>query len=250
VSRPTPQPAEGRRRSTVLPRRQTAVLLTAIGVGLVAASTALVVVSRGHAATLDLRAQRQRVLPVPGPRAVQRAFAAVRHQGAPANKRPRPPKHRRHPIWKQMSRPVRILIPAIGVSAPIVPLGLNTDHTVQVPTSFSDAGWFEPGPEPGERGPALVVGHVDSRRGPGVFFHLPALRRGDGVRIVLRSGRTLRFVVTSEVEVSKHGFPTGLVYRKTSRPTLRLVTCGGRFDRSTGHYLDNYIVFAWLAGKP
>lgn len=147
-----------------------------------------------------------------------------------------------------MPAPVRLLIPAIGVSAPVIRLGQNADGTMETPSSFSDTGWFAPGPEPGEQGAAILVGHVDSRRGPGVFYHLRALRRGDRVTVVVRDGRRVRFVVTGSMQSAKARFPAGLVYARTRRPTLRLVTCGGRFNRSTRHYVDNYIVFAKLAG--
>jgi sortase (surface protein transpeptidase) len=146
----------------------------------------------------------------------------------------------------QRPRPVRLLIPAIGVDAPVIRLDRNPDGSAQTPDTATDAGWFAPGPEPGERGAALIVGHVDSYRGPGVFFHLRALRRGDRITVVVRDSGRLRFVVTGTKEASKTRFPTELVFRRTARPTLRLVTCGGSFDRSTGHYVDNYIVFAHL----
>jgi sortase (surface protein transpeptidase) len=148
---------------------------------------------------------------------------------------------------KQMPVPVRLVVPAIGVNAPLIPLGRNRDGTAQVPKSFSVAGWFRPGPEPGERGAAVVLGHVDSKSGPGVFYHLKALRRGDRIRIRLVTGKTIQFVVTGAKEASKSHFPTRLVYAHTSVPTVRLVTCGGGFNAATGHYLDNYIVFARLA---
>jgi LPXTG-site transpeptidase (sortase) family protein len=149
-----------------------------------------------------------------------------------------------------MAPPTRIVIPAIGVSSPMIRLGLNPDGTAEVPKSYSVAGWFAPGPEPGEQGAAVVFGHVDSRRGPGVFYRLPALRRGDQIRIMLKTRKTLRFVVTGTMDVRKKQFPTNLVYAQTPEPTLRLVTCGGRFDRTTGHYVDNHIVFARLLGRP
>jgi sortase (surface protein transpeptidase) len=150
------------------------------------------------------------------------------------------------PPRRQMPIPVRIAVPAIGLSARVVALGLNRDHTVQVPKTFSDTGWFRPGPEPGERGAAVILGHVDSRRGPAVFYRLRALRRGDVIRISLRNGSKIRFVVTGAKAVPKRHFPTKLVYAKTGGPGLRLITCDGRFDSSTGHYVDNYIVFAKL----
>jgi len=154
-----------------------------------------------------------------------------------------------------MAVPVRITIPAIGVAAAVVPLHLNRDHTLQVPSNFAQTGWFVGGPEPGEQGAAVVAGHVDSRSGPAVFYRLRALLRGDRIRLTLADGTIVRFAVTGTTAVPKNRFPSKLVYRTTARPTLRLITCDGAFDRSTGHYVDNYLVFGrllsvWEHGKP
>ena len=149
----------------------------------------------------------------------------------------------------QKPRPVKILIPAIGVSAPVIPLGLNPDRTLEVPKDYGDTGWFTRGPEPGEPGAAVITGHVDSKRGPAVFYRLRQLRRGDLITIVLKDRTTVRYVVRSSKAVPKNRFPTKLVYRKTPYPALRLITCDGAFDTSTGHYRDNYIVFATLAER-
>jgi LPXTG-site transpeptidase (sortase) family protein len=149
---------------------------------------------------------------------------------------------------RQMPDPVRLLVPAIGLSAPVLPLGLNSDGTLQVPKSFSQAGWFTEGPEPGERGAAVIAGHFDAKSGPGVFYRLRALRRGDLITVAVRGGAKVKFAVSSTLAVRKTRFPTSLVYRRTPRPTLRLITCDGAFDSSTGHYVDNYIVFATLIG--
>jgi len=145
---------------------------------------------------------------------------------------------------KQMPRPVRIVIPSIGLSAPVVPLGLNPDRTLQVPRHFGDTGWFRGGPEPGEPGAAVIVGHVGSRSGPAVFYRLREVRVGELVAIRLQGGSTVRYVVNSTVRVRKSRFPTKRVYAKTKQPTLRLITCAGKLNRSTGHHPDNYIVFA------
>jgi sortase (surface protein transpeptidase) len=147
---------------------------------------------------------------------------------------------------RQMPIPIRVVIPSIGVSARIIPLGLNPDHTVEVPKSFSVAGWFRPGPEPGEPGAAVIVGHIASRRGPGVFLRLSSLRRGSKVVVVLRNGSKVHFDVTGQKQVAKSRFPVRAVYKRTPDPTLRLITCGGRFNSATGHHVDNTIVFASL----
>jgi sortase (surface protein transpeptidase) len=151
-------------------------------------------------------------------------------------------------VRKQMPIPVHLSIPAIRVEAGIVPLGPNPDHTIQVPTNIADAGWFRPGPEPGEVGAAVVVGHLASLRGPGVFWRLRYLRRGRVIRIRLVDGSTVRFVARSMLRVPKNRFPTKLVYARTRKPTLRLVTCAGSINPVTGHHRDNYIVFASFLG--
>jgi sortase (surface protein transpeptidase) len=147
---------------------------------------------------------------------------------------------------KQLPDPVRIVIPSIGVNAPIVPLGLNRDQTMQVPRNRWDAGWFRPGPEPGEVGPAVIVGHLATVSGPGVFAHLSALKRGGLIKVRLRGGPTVTFLAKSMLRVAKSTFPTRRVYARTAQPTLRLITCAGKFDPTTGHHTDNYIVFASL----
>ncbi len=145
-----------------------------------------------------------------------------------------------------MPVPELISIPAIGVSAPVISLGLNSDGTLEVPSSNNETGWFRGGPEPGERGTSVLVGHVDSQSGPAVFYHLRALRRGDGINISLEDGSIVRFTVRSSFSTPKAQFPTDRVYRHGGAPTLDLITCDGAFDQATGHYVDNYVVVAEL----
>lgn len=137
-------------------------------------------------------------------------------------------------------------IPRIGVDAPITDLGLNPDGTMQVPSTFTDAGWYAGGPKPGDIGPAVIAGHVDSRAGPAVFYRLRQLGPGDKVTVWMAS-RKVDFVVQRVAEYPKDAFPTSLVYGPVDYPALRLITCGGAFDSSTGHYVDNVIVFARAA---
>jgi sortase (surface protein transpeptidase) len=151
------------------------------------------------------------------------------------------------PARRQMPIPVRISIPAIGVNARIVRLGLNPDHTIQVPKNFAEAGWFQPGPEPGERGAAVIVGHLDSWLGPGVFYRLHELPVGAVINVKVQDGRTVRFIARSMIRVPKSRFPTTRVYVHTGPPALRLVTCAGKLNWATGHHRDNYVVFATLA---
>jgi hypothetical protein len=140
--------------------------------------------------------------------------------------------------------PASLTIPAIDVHTRLVRLGLNPDGTLKVPTDFAIAGWYELGPKPGERWPAVLVGHVDSKQGPAVFYRLGELAPRSLVRVGWANRAELRFRVYAVREYAKAAFPTSLVYGKTPTPELRLVTCGGPFDRQSGHYLDNVVVFA------
>ena len=140
--------------------------------------------------------------------------------------------------------PMKIHIPAIAASAPVDPLGLNPDGTLEVPTDFNRAGWYTGRPPPGAIGPAIIVAHVDSKAGPAVFKRLRDLKPGDEV-IVTRADRSLVIFTVDRVESHpKKKFPTNAVYDPTPGATLRLVTCGGSFDRRAGHYRDNVIAFA------
>jgi len=140
--------------------------------------------------------------------------------------------------------PVRLTIPSLEVSTSLVALGLQDDGTLEVPEAYDVAGWFTGGPPPGERGPAVIAGHLDSHDGPGVFAHLPRLVAGDRLSVERADGSTVEFVVTGTDQTAKDGFPTEEVYGPTAGAELRLITCGGAFDRRSGHYQDNVVVFA------
>jgi hypothetical protein len=149
------------------------------------------------------------------------------------------------------AKPIWIKIPAIGVSAPVTSVGLNPDGTLQVPplTDRNLAAWYDKGVAPGQKGPAVVVGHVDSDLGPSVFFKLHTLRPGDTIEITRQYGPSLVFTVSRLQQVPKSGFPTRAVYGPVAYPNLRLITCGGKFDHGHGSYEDNVIVFAILTGR-
>jgi sortase (surface protein transpeptidase) len=145
------------------------------------------------------------------------------------------------------SPPVRLSIPAIGMTTALVRLGRERDGSMQVPDDFARAGWFAEGPSPGQVGPAVIAGHVDSRTGPAVFFRLRELRPGDTVQVELADGARLKFVVEQARSFPKATFPTAEVFGPAPWAALRLVTCGGDFDRARGSYRDNLVVFARLA---
>jgi hypothetical protein len=142
------------------------------------------------------------------------------------------------------ARPVSIEIPALHLSSPLGDLTRAGNGELLAPDDPGLAGWYTAGVVPGDVGPAVVGGHVDSRSGPGVFFTLRSLKPDDVVRVTLSDGRVVRFGVTEVHEVPKAQFPTEAVYAPTPRPELRLVTCGGRFDRSVHSYVDNVVVDA------
>jgi len=146
------------------------------------------------------------------------------------------------------SVPRTLVIPAIGLSVPVGSLGLDSDGTVQVPTGTTKPGWFRLGPTPGQIGSAVILGHVDSHLGPGVFFKLRTLSSGDQVDVVLADGDTARFTVNSVAMYSKSGFPAQRVYGSHGSSALQLVTCGGVFDPRSGSYLSNIVVYTSLTG--
>ena len=148
--------------------------------------------------------------------------------------------------YDQPALPVRLSIPAIAVSSPLVRLGRLPDGSLQVPRDWDKAGWYDQGPRPGQPGPAVILGHVDSKSGPAVFYQLQTLRPGDIVRVGLADGRVLVFRVQRVRRYPKNKFPTAAVYLPTLSRELRLITCGGSFDYATGHYRDNIVVFATL----
>ena len=146
--------------------------------------------------------------------------------------------------------PVRLEIARIEVSTGLQRLGKDGHGAVEVPTGphqWDTAGWYAAGTRPGDPGSAVILGHVDSKRGPAVFYRLRELRRGDLVEVVRADGSRVRFAVQRTEEYPKARFPTADVYYPTLTPALRLVTCGGAFDRDLGHYVDNVIVFATLS---
>ena len=144
--------------------------------------------------------------------------------------------------------PIRVRIPDIDVDADVIDLGLNPDRTLEVPEDFDQTGWYTGRSIPGEPGPSVIAGHVDSTTGPAVFFRLHELDEGDLVLIDRTDDVTALYRVSSAVDTEKTSFPTEQVYDLTVEPTLRLITCGGSFDRSAGSYEGNLIVFADFLG--
>lgn len=146
------------------------------------------------------------------------------------------------------AEPIRVRIPELDVDAPIVPLDVDRRGALIPPEAGEVAGWWRSGPEPGEKGPAVLVGHVDSHLGPAVFFRLSNLAAGTQVFIDRADGTTAVFTTYQIESHPKDAFPTESVYGPTPGPELRLITCGGRFDAAGGRYLANVVAFARRTG--
>jgi sortase (surface protein transpeptidase) len=140
--------------------------------------------------------------------------------------------------------PAQLIIPAIGVRTRLIRLSLRRSGALQVPDTTDVAGWFDDGPSPGQPGPAIIAGHVDSVKGPGVFFDLSQLRLGDQVYVRRSDGTMAVFTVTGVRVYLKSAFPTAVVYGPAPGDQLRLITCGGTFDYQDRSYLSNVVVFA------
>jgi len=144
----------------------------------------------------------------------------------------------------QVAEPVSLVIPSIGVTSALVHLGLTSSGALQVPPTTSVAGWYTGSPRPGSIGSAVIAGHIDSVTGPGIFFRLSQLRRGDRVYVKRADGILAVFEVTEVQMYAKDAFPTAAVYGAVPDPELRLITCGGTFDYTTRSYLSNTVVYA------
>jgi Sortase domain len=164
------------------------------------------------------------------------------------------------PLWRPAERspqhlassplagpPTWLRIARIGVDVPLVPLRLDATGALEAPKDYGIPGWYAEGTAPGDVGPAVIAGHVDSLVASAVFRHLQDLRPQDVIE-VQRDGRWLRFVVVSTARFPKGRFPTAEVYGPTPDPQLRVITCGGSFDRARNSYRDNVVVFAIIEG--
>ncbi|MGW3352075.1 class F sortase [Nonomuraea rubra] len=143
-----------------------------------------------------------------------------------------------------MADPVRLRIPAIKLSTRVIPLRLDAKGRLVAPTRFDRVGWNRSGPEPGEKGVAVIAGHVDSATGPAVFYRLRQLRKGDRIHVDRADGSTVTFTVGRLARYPKSRIPDKEVYGPAPGAQLRLITCGGTFDRTRRSYRDNVIVFA------
>ncbi len=150
------------------------------------------------------------------------------------------------------SKPTRLTIPAIGIDhARLAAYGTNSHREVAIPeaTGGVPAGWYTGSPTPGQLGPSVIVGHIDSAAdGPSIFYHLSRLRAGDTVRITRADHTVAVFTVDSLETYPKNAFPTAKVYGNINHAGLRLISCTGRFDPHWGHYEDNLVVYAHLTG--
>lgn len=192
----------------------------------------------------------QRSAPQPAPAAVA-ATTATTAPTTPSTGAARSSPAPTGPVLAR-SVPVALAVPAIGVHSNLLTLGLNPDGTVEVPPLGPDspAGWYRSSPTPGEVGPSILLGHVDSARyGPGVFFELGALKPGDRVEVTRADRTVAEFRVDEVASYSKADFPSLRVYGNTPNAQLRLITCGGTFDPTAGHYENNVVAYASLVGS-
>jgi hypothetical protein len=143
-----------------------------------------------------------------------------------------------------VAAPVSLTIPLIGVQTNLITLGLLSNGQLEVPTTTSVAGWYTGSPRPGSVGSSIIVGHIDNTSGPGVFYRLNTLTKGDKIYVKRADGTLAEFSVTSVQSYLKDHFPTEDVYGPVPDAELRLITCGGAFDYATNHYLSDIVVYA------
>ena len=151
---------------------------------------------------------------------------------------------------KNASKPLYVNIPAIGVGSELIELGIDANQELEVPADFNQAGWFKGGAIPGQPGPAIIAGHLDSILGPAIFSKLSLLKPGDIVKVLRRDSKVLTFAVSRIDNFPKEYFPTDQVYGSTKDPELRLITCGGSFNSKARSYTGNTVVYAKLIDDP
>ncbi|WP_285136956.1 class F sortase [Microbacterium sp. lyk4-40-TSB-66] len=140
--------------------------------------------------------------------------------------------------------PARVVIPSLALDEPLIELGIADDGGMEVPVDYDEVGWFSGGGRPGGTGPTVIAAHVDSPTGPAVFQALEDLAVGDVVEVYGVDGVLQLYRVTETADYPKSAFPTARVFGATARDELRLITCGGVFDRDAGSYVDNRVVYA------
>jgi sortase (surface protein transpeptidase) len=186
--------------------------------------------------------------PTPAMRPLPAGMDAVSAPSGPIVAPPQATRPQRSGWTAPVATPASLTIPLIGVKTRLITLGLTSGGALQVPSSTTVAGWYTGSPRPGAIGPAIIVGHVDSLTGPGVFYRLSELRVGDRVYVRRADGTLVEFRVTVVQTYLKDHFPSEAMYGPIPDAELRLITCGGAFDAATGHYLSNVVVYATEVG--
>lgn len=159
---------------------------------------------------------------------------------ATAAPKPQPPK------TMPRSNPVRLIIPSIQLNSELIPLGRYPDGSIEMPSWPSIPGWYKYGPTPGELGPAIIAGHLDTWTAPAIFWRLHELKPGSEVDVIRSDGTTAKFAVTEVTKLPRDSFPTKEVYGNINYAGIRLLTCGGTFNPKTMRYSDNTVVFGKL----
>jgi hypothetical protein len=142
--------------------------------------------------------------------------------------------------------PTRLRIPSLGITTSLEAITLLETGVLASPVDYARAGWYSGGAAPGDIGPAVIAGHVDSNTGVGVFYRLYELKPGSRIEVE-RGSKWVPFVTVATERYAKADFPTARVYRPTPAAELRLITCGGAFDRIRQSYRDNVVVYAVAA---
>ncbi len=226
---------QGRRRSRAPQVSALVAVVLTLAAGLAVATSGVVVGAVGPVAALALPTAT-----VPQA-AVPRAAASQAAASQPAASQPAASQ----PAVARLPA-TRLRIPSIGVDTALVPIDVDGAGVLVPPSGTDVAGWFVQGAAPAQPGPAVVAGHIDSYRGPGVFFRLHDVTVGAVVEVDTPAGPPVRYQVVDVTTLLKSDFPTQQVYGPTPAPELRLITCGGSFDRTDRRYLSNVIVSAVL----
>jgi LPXTG-site transpeptidase (sortase) family protein len=221
------------------------------GRGRLVASTAAAVLTLGGIGTLAAGCGSPAP---PPPKPAHPSSSANAPQGVPGPSKQAAPKQQKpDTLTLPASKPTAISIPAINVQSSLLTMGQTPDGAIEVPQmgpNYDKAGWYKFSPTPGEIGPAVILGHIDSaKKGPSVFFHLDSMKPGEKASVTRADGTVAVFTVDRVKQYPKSNFPTLKVYGNTDSAQLRLITCGGDFNKAKRSYVDDTVVYAHLTSS-
>jgi hypothetical protein len=143
-----------------------------------------------------------------------------------------------------VAEPTRVIIEALDIDGPVIPVGVNADSQLDVPPDARTLVWYRHGPSPGGPGSAVIAGHLNWRGTNGIFARLDEMPVGATITVVYDDGSQKDFIVSTVELVDKPAVAVNGIFARDGEPLLRLITCGGEFEKAVRSYRSNVVVTA------